>query len=286
MQMVAATKMRKSQQVALAARPYAKLALGLLSRILRENQIQQMGPLVNPNESGKDALVVVTSDKGLAGSFNGAVLRAAWNKKEELEAKGRSIEIVAVGRKAKDFFGARGYVPAESFLHFSDIVSIHDIIPLADWIIQAFKQGKYGHVYFSSTLFLSALVQKPKITQVLPLEASLLSEIVAGIVPKTGKYADLSEKEDAFVEHLFEPSRFEIAERLCEDLTRVQIAHILFESNASEHSARMIAMKNATENAQQLQETLVLQLNKARQAGITQEVAEISTAKEALQSEV
>lgn len=295
MEMVAAVKMRKSQEVALRARPFAKKALNLLSRLSAAQEFADKGIFwqASPHDSrqrvwreakpGKTCLIVVTSDKGLAGSFNSQVLRLAlqWMAKEE------NVEVVAVGRKARDYFRARGIVLAAEFFSFSDILTLADVAPLADWVLSAFGQEKYARVMIVSTKFISALNQKPEVRQVLPFDMEELTEVVQGIVPKGGRYAELQEKEqkENVPVSLLEPSPESIFELLARDLAQVAILHFVFESNASEHSARMVAMKNATENAQDLKEELELALNKARQGAITQELAEIATAKEALSKE-
>jgi F-type H+-transporting ATPase subunit gamma len=296
MQMVAATKMRRAQEAALHARPYAKKAFSLLLHLLQYAQTEGISGIYlgandrnnNKREADKPiALVVVTSDKGLAGNFNSAVLRRAIQVKEKLENES-FVEIVAVGKKGKDFFRARHAVIAAEFFKFSDIVTLSDITPLMDWIMQAYEQNKYEKIVFCSMQFISALVQKPATHQLLPLEREELQEIIENIVPKTGLYANYKEEVNSTNENLsyiLEPSIKEVLDELVRDLIRVMIVHLIFESNASEHSARMIAMKNATENAENLMETLNLQLNKARQAAITQELAEVTTAKEALTSE-
>lgn len=305
MQMVAATKMRKAQESALSARPYAKKAFSLLLHLLQYAEAEGISGLYlgGNNQNGKKekmekpiAFVVVTSDKGLAGSFNSAVLRLANHWKEEKESAGKEVEIVAVGKKGRDFFKLRGGVIAAEFFKFSDIVTLPDITPLMDWILQAHEQKRYEKIVICSMQFISALIQKPAIRQILPLEKEELEEIIENIVPKTGRYAELVKDEAASTKtsasqsnqqlpYLLEPSARAILDELVRDLIRVMIVHLIFESNASEHSARMIAMKNATENAENLMETLNLQLNKARQAAITQELAEVTTAKEALTAE-
>ena len=293
MQMVAATKMRKSQEFALNARPYAKKSLSLLHNLLQYSQAEGVsGMYWNAKATGMVALVVVTSDKGLAGSFNSAVLRTASKWKEEQEsAQGgaKKVEIIAVGKKGRDFFKARGGEIAAEFFQFSDIVHLSDVTPLMDWVGEAWEQERYEKVVFCSTQFVSALVQKPAISQVLPLQREELEKIIENIVPKTGKYAQIAEQEkndeNNNVQYVLEPSAKDILEQVVRDLVRIIIVHLVFESNASEHSSRMMAMKNATENAEGLIDELNLELNKSRQAAITQELTEIATAKEALTSE-
>lgn len=281
MQMVSATKMRKSQEVALRARPFAKEALSLLRGLVGHQEVlEQESIYFKKPEEGKTCLIVATSDKGLCGSFNSQVLRLAL---EWFSGK-RDVDIVAVGRKGRDFFKNRGIMPVAEFLQFSDIVSLHDVAPLSEWVLKAFEEGRYERVVIVSTQFFSALVQKPDIRQLLPLDMEELKDAVKNIVPKQGKYADYNSEENGKEElsHLLEPSAEVILQSLVQDLVKVQILHYIFESNASEHSSRMVAMKNATESAEFLQDELQLALNKARQAAITQELTEISTAKEAL----
>jgi len=292
MQMVAATKMRKAQEVALRARPYARKSLALLLHLLKYAEKEETQRIFGLNQANaKIALIVITSDKGLAGSFNSAVLRAAARFVEE---RG-DADIVAVGRRGRDFFRNRGlpagrhgaHIAAE-FFQFSDIVSFGDVKPLADWVLQTYEQQEYGTIAVCSTQFVSALVQRPAVRQIFPLEIEQLRQAVEDIVPKTGKYSELALQEEEIVRDLnyvLEPSREQILQTVVRNLIRVHIAHLVFESNASEHSARMMAMKNATENADRLQEELTLALNKARQTAITQELTEISTAKEALTAE-
>ena len=286
MQMVAATKMRKSQEVALNARPYAKKSFALLLHLLKQsNGEETQSVYMKQNNSKKTALVVITSDKGLAGSFNSSVLRGAYKFYEE----NNQPDIIAVGKKGRDFFKARGATIATEFFQFSDIATYADIKPLADWIGHAYETQQYGKIVVCSNQFVSALAQKVEIRQLLPLEIAALEQTIQGIVPKTGKYSELAAQEQSAISNqqsfVLEPSREEILKSLVRNLLQVEIAYLVFESNASEHSSRMVAMKSATENANRLKDELTLALNKARQAAITQELTEISTAKEALTAE-
>ena len=310
MELVSATKMRKSQEVALRARPYAKKAFSLLTHILEHTSTEGLvgrlwqakagtvpaSGVVSTEERERIALVVVTSDKGLCGNFNSAVLKAAMKWKEEQESPpaggGKSVEVVAVGRKGRDFFRSRGVEATKEFFQFSDIITLADIAPLADWILEVYEKEEFDRVVFCSTRFISVLSQKPNVQQILPLEREELEKIVEGIVPKSGRYSDWlvghslgEERVAGDIPYVLEPSAQIILEELVRELVRVAIVHLVFESNASEHSARMMAMKNATDNAEELIENLNLALNKSRQAAITQELSEISTAKEALTSE-
>jgi len=269
MELVAATKMRKSQEVAFRARPYAKKALSLLRNLLissGEENLVGLSHFFKRTGIKKECLVVVTSDRGLCGAYNSQVLRAAWRFSQEHE----DSAIVAVGRKANDFFIRRGKTLANSFAHFSDITTLADVEPLANWLLLNYKTHAYDQIIFCSTVFISAFKQRVELQEILPLDIEALEKIIGskgGMEP---------------IPYMFEPSRALVFEKLVEELVKVEIVHLVFEANASEHSSRMIAMKNATDNAQGLLDTLILQLNKARQSAITQELAEITSAKEAL----
>ncbi len=295
MQMVAATKMRKAEGVALRSRPYAKKAMTLLHHVFayaQKEELLESNPLfkkrdVVDKEKEKICLVVVTSDKGLCGAFNNSVLRTALRLREE-HARAARFDVVTVGRKGRDFFRKREVPIAAEFSYFSDAVTASDIVSLIDFVMSKYNNGEYDKILFCSTNFISALRQKVEVRQALPLSLESLEKLIAGIVPKTGKYSDLGEQEEIKripSPYLIEPSAKEVFEQLVSLLVRVEILHFILESNASEHSARMIAMKSATENAEDLIETLTLELNKARQSAITQELSEITTAKEALSAE-
>lgn len=281
MEMVSATKMRKAEEIALQSRPFAKESLSLMRNLL--SYVKHNGKIESHYfkraNIKNSCLVVVTSDKGLAGAFNSNVLRKATTFIKE----NPDYDIVTVGKKAKEFFEKRDVAIVNSFDHSSDTVTLTDVAPMSDWLIEQYKKHSYDSISFCSTIFISALVSKVEISEVLPLTVPELEEIIKRIVPKTGKYSDIQNNGNGNnVEYTFEPSPSEVFENILEDLVRVEMLYMIFESNASEHSSRMMAMKTATESAKDLIDELTLDLNKARQAAITQELAEISTAKEAL----
>ena len=283
MEMVAATKMRKAQEVALRARPYAKYALSLLrSLLLLEGgeELRVQSHFFKEINRKNPCLVVVTSDKGLCGGFNSQVLRAALKFREEYP----DSSIVTIGKKGKEVFERRGIPVLKSFADFSEIVTLADIEPVIQFLIGEYAQHRHDTIAFCSTQFISALVQKVSLYRVLPITIDELEKTIQAIIPKSGKYSDMQNGEEKVgtVVSLLEPNAKVLFEELIEDLIRVEILHLIFESNASEHSARMLAMKNATDNAEDLQEELQLLLNKARQSSITQELSEIASAKEAL----
>ena len=290
MELVSAAKMRKSEETALSARPYAKKALNLLRNIARQESKQKVrSPYFKKKAGSKICLVVVTSDRGLCGAFNSQVLRAAL-KYINAQQGAKVMDVVAVGKKSRDYFKRAGIQPKASFYDFSEIATLSDIKPLADWLIAKYHDKEYNRIVFCSTSFISALKQKVGISQVLPLTIKSLENIISNIVPKYGKYSEIQnnkkeEEEETAEVYIFEPSSQAVFDELVLDLIKVAILHLIYESNASEHAGRMVAMKNATENAENVVQTLEKQLNKIRQEEITRELIEMSSAKEALSSE-
>lgn len=284
MQMVAASKMRKAEEAALAARPYAKKALELLRGILNVAANEELrSPYFGETEGKCVCVVVATADKGLCGAYNSAVLRSAAKFVDAAIANGATVEVVAIGKKGKDFFERRGVTVAGHFTRFSEIATLYDADPVAQWIIAAFAAKTYDRVVYCGTAFLSALVQKAGVSDLLPLTLANITTIIKSIIPKTGRYSGLQDVEkppEKF--YIFEPSKTALIEELTLYLVRVAVLHLILEANASEHAARMVAMKSATENAEEVAHTLTMALNKARQETITAELIEMSSAREAM----
>ncbi len=285
MEVVSATKMRRSQEFALRARPYARSALALLKNIL--GRAAALPALLTPRPPGRSLIVAVTSDKGLAGALNANVLRnaAAWIA--EKESSRASWSAIAVGKKAKEYFERRGAPAEASFTGFGDYTTLEETRPIASIVIQGFLDRRWDEVWVVYTNFRSTLAQETARKKILPASVASVEEVVKGILPERGRFAyvaEFAERQKYNYEYAFEPSPEAVLEPLAEQLLRMHIHHIILESNASEHSARMVAMKNASENARELIGTLTLQYNKARQAAITQELVEITAGREALES--
>lgn len=286
MEAVSATKMRKSQEFALRARPFALSALGMLQNVLTRSA--ELPPiLAGRGDIRTKALLVVTSDKGLAGAFNANVLRRAeewigFQRKERMP-----FRLVAVGKKAKDYFGKRGYPIEESFVGFGDFSEIRETTPIAETIVNGYMYGLWDWTDAVYTNFRSTISQEATVKRILPANKESIEEIVAGILPERGKFAKKNNVQESALtyhyEYAFEPSSQEILSQLIPLLLRMHIHHIILESNASEHSARMVAMKAASDNAKELIGNLQLVFNKTRQAGITRELSEITAGKEALE---
>lgn len=288
MEAVSAVKMRRSEMLALRARPYAIAALEVLKNVRRglPEEATFLSPLLEERPAKKTLVVVFTSDKGLAGSFNGVVLRKAQNLMAKIRSEGRESSVVAVGKKAKSFFARRKTDIAAEFFGSGDFGAIGEIEPLASFVVNFFSDKRADEVMLVYTNFISALRQEVTVRKLLPFTVESLEAIVAGIVPERGKYANMPEAIGAggaaTPEYSFEASPAEVLAKLLPALVRVELYHATLEANASEHSSRMVAMRSASENASELRKDLIVLFNKARQAQITKELAEITAGAEAL----
>ena len=287
MEAVSATKMRRSQEFALAARPYAESALRLLGNI-GQKTVRKIHPLLE-RRRGKDiCLIVITSDKGLCGGYNSGVLRKAQEYLDK-NSESKNIDIITVGKKSRDYFKFRGYEIAEEFIGFGDFVKLEETMPIAERILFDWQEKKYSKIVCAFTNFVSTLRQEAVIRQVLPITKKGIKELVKGIVPEKGRYAGEKEKKvdsqfSTFnYRYIYEPSREKVLNKLLPLLVEIQVHYMILEANASEHSARMVAMKNASENAEEILEELNLFYNKARQAAITREITEVTAGREALE---
>lgn len=292
MEVVSATKMRRSQELALNARPYAFAAFELLANASRKLSPKEPLPaLLSDNGSKKTLAVVICSDKGLAGSFNANVLRKALSVIAS-SASGRTkqssepgIDLVTIGKKGREFLGYRGYTVVKEFMGHGDYVDITEITGLHDFISEKFLDGTYGKVVCVYTNFLSTLRQEAVVREILPIRKENVLAMIEGLVPKSGLHSEVSsDKYQVTSEngYLFEPSKEKVIQELVDRLFKMVLYHIQLESNASEHSARMVAMKTASDNAKEIVNDLTLEFNKGRQAKITQEIVEITGGAEAV----
>lgn len=284
MEVVSATKMRKSQEFTLRARPYAVASLEMLKNLLSRTPV--LPPLLQVRPVKTSALLVVTSDKGLAGAFNANVLRRAeaWIAAQK-EAR-RAFTLITVGKKSRDYFSRRREPIQQSFWGFGDYSTLEQTLPVAETVLNGYLVGVFDEVEAIYTNFRTTLLQEAVLKKILPVTREGVEEIVRGILPERGRYAVTSYQLPVIkytYEYKFEPSTEEILNELIPQLLRMHIHHIILESNASEHSARMVAMKNASDNARELIEELTLEYNKSRQAGITRELTEITAGKESLE---
>lgn len=275
MEAVSAAKMRKAQVTAVAGRAYAKAALGILARVSGSASLAR-SPFVEVRPIAKALYVVITSDKGLAGSLNSAVLKATLADIGSLGLSKDTAHIVAIGRKANDFFKNRGFSIESYFENADDRISSDMIEKVVNEAAFRFSSGAVDTVRIAYQSFISTFEQKPTVRTMLPLSLPDISRIVAEIIPARGKFADMNNGTiTAPAHYAVEPSEEEVLMSLMPRLVSIFTYHALLESKASEHSARMVAMKSASDKANEFVRDLTIDFNKARQAGITREVSEI-----------
>jgi len=271
MQMVAASKMRKAQQAALAGRPYATLMNAVLANVTK-HACDFSHPLMEVREEKKRGVIVVSTDKGLCGALNSNLLREAGKFDT-----GTTIYITA-GRKASQFIARTKRSLAAEFT-YKDAPLFSEARAISKFAREMFTKGEVDRVDILYTRFVSTLNQKPEARQLLPVGE--IKPVTAGVspAPEEEQQQELSGTQ----EFLFEPSPEQVLGELLPHSLNFQVYQILLEAKASEHSARMVAMKNATDNAMQLIKDLTLEYNKLRQANITKELLEISSAAMALE---
>jgi F-type H+-transporting ATPase subunit gamma len=282
MEAVSAVKMRKSQERALAGRLYAASALSLLERLASTADFSRY-PLMQERK-GKTAFVVVTSDKGLAGSLNSAVIRAVEKEIATRTLDKKDVVMIGIGRRGADFFANRGYEMRAKHENVSDAVREEDMRTVTDNILKWHADGEIGTAVIVYTNFLSTFEQEAVVRQIVPIVPKTLADLVAHIRPVKGKYAPSLEdrREKAPASYTIEPDAESIVQFLLPKLLNVAVFHALLENKASEHSARMVAMKNATDNAKEKARQYTRTFNKVRQAAITREISEITSGIEAM----
>ncbi len=282
MEAVSAVKMRKSQERALGTRAYAAAALSALERLAGSADLSRH-PLMQPGK-GKLALVVITSDKGLAGSLNSGVLKKA---ESEIAARGlaeRDVAVFAIGRRGADHFASRGYDVRLRRENVSDDVSEADVRAIAEALIALHAEGGIGAAAVVYQNFISTFEQHPSVRQIVPVTAETMRDFVKRIRPARGKYAPENPEtgEHQPAPYTVEPDAETVLAVLLPKLLTIAIFHALLENKASEHSARMVAMKNATDNAKERAKQYTRLFNKIRQATITREISEITSGIEAM----
>jgi len=255
MQFVAASKLRRAQESTLSARPYSEKIDEVLADVAAVLGSEDHPLLADPTGS-KRLLILITTDRGLAGPLNTNTIR--FISREITEHAG-DIAVVSVGRKGRDAM-RRARVPIEAhFAGFGDKPTFADVLPLARLITEDFLSGEYGRIDLVYSRFISTLAQRPVMDQLLPIEPSEDTEGIPGN------------------QFIFEPSPAAVLEQLLPRYVAARLFHAVLEAKASEESSRMVAMKNATENAEDLIDDLTLAYNKVRQSNITREMIEIAT---------
>lgn len=280
MEAVSAAKMRKTQSQAFSGRPYARAALSILTRVAGSGDLSSH-PLTQSREVKRIALVVITSDKGLAGSLNSGVLKRAQQAVAAYEKD--AVTIYAYGRKGEEYFRRRGYAIEQAFENKRDDIELAVTEELGRALSDGFLAGTFDEVIATYSNFKSTFEQVPTARRLLPLSVETLSLIVADIQPVKGKWSDEVSLQ-APASYSVESSAGDILGVLVPRLVAVSIYHMLLEGKASEHSARMVAMKNASDKSKERTRDFTRLYNKIRQAAITREVSEIVSGREALAS--
>jgi F-type H+-transporting ATPase subunit gamma len=275
MEMVAAARLRRAEQRIASLRPYAD-ALRRMTREAAEaaGRVPNM-PILMEHESVQNVgLLLVAGDRGLAGAFNSQIVRAGVAASREEEVEGRKSLFFASGRRPASSLTFRGLEPVESFTGFSDRPSFADARRIASRLIAAYVDGEVDRVDIFYNGYVSAITQVVRRETLLPLQqASILDEGGHSSDADSASSGGEEPQQRALVE--YEPDPDEILGRLVPDYVEISVFRALLESTASEHGARMTAMRNASENAAVLIDDLTLEMNRARQAAITQEILEV-----------
>jgi F-type H+-transporting ATPase subunit gamma len=267
MQMVAASKMRKAQNLALAGRPYSTLMNRVLVS-LQQRTDSKLHPLLQVREVKKELVVVISTDKGLAGALNTNLLREAANFDPN------KTNYVVAGRKARQFL-ARTRRDMMADFELKDAPSFPETKEIAKFCVEKFLSGEVDKVSVLFTHFINTINQKPVVRTLLPISSFELPQAAA-------EGATSQDCADPMIGYLFEPTPETVLDVMLPYYVHYQVFQMILDARASEHSARMVAMKNATDNAKQFIKDLTLEYNKMRQASITTELLEISTAQMAV----
>lgn len=263
MELVAASRMRRAQQRVLASRPYAermRLMLADLSALTRSEEAARF-PLLASRPLQRAQVILITPDRGLAGALPTNMIRRAV--RFILDEVGAPVSLVTVGRKGRDFMIRSGRQIEAEFTAIGESPTLLDLRPITQIAISDYEKGAVDAVYVIYPRFINTLSQRPEVLQVLPVQAP---------AEPTGQYTDF----------IFEPDPRVVLNSLLPRFVEIQIYQAVLDSIASEQSARMVAMRNATDNAKQLISDLTLTYNKVRQAGITTEILEIAAGASAL----
>lgn len=268
MKMVAASKLRRAQMAIVNMRPYAKKLNEILQNVSSNDQSEE-NTFGIERPVNRVLLVSITSNRGLCGAFNANVIKKTRLLVEDdfKNLPWENVEIITIGKKASEFFSKKGFNHIGSYDRFFDNLSFEVINPLAEEILEKFSKKQYDKVIIVYNQFKNAATQYTVAEQLLPISQK-------SVQGKTGSNTS----------YLFEPSKEEILSSLISSILKVQFYKTLLDSFASEHGARMTAMQQATDNAQEMLRDLKLKYNKARQASITGEILEIVGGAEALKN--
>ncbi len=266
MELMAASKMRRAVAAVLRTRPYVRLAQETIEAVRARLGESTTHPLLASGRGDRELVVLFTSDRGLAGGFNVNMIRFALEKMKGMH----DVDIIAVGKRGSDAMQRTKKNVVASFVELGNAPKYADIVPVARLALDGFTNGKYRRVHLVYTDYVSGVSQVPTATVVLPY----------GEWEKRGT----KRENEGGSEYTIEPNPETLLSTVIPNLVMTSFFQALLESSASEHAARMIAMKNASDSAGEMMENLTFTYNQVRQAAITQEIAEISSGKAALET--
>lgn len=266
MEMVSASKMRRSQEQALKSRPYTHKLVEMLHTIAAFTETSLHPLLQQGNPDAPVAFVLISTDRGLAGSLNANLFRAAV---KEMDASPNCV-FITVGKKAKEFALKSGKTIVAEFSKLPDSLSLAQVMPISSVLTDGFLAGQFSRVMTVHMQFVSTLTQKPEVNQLLPVATTEAQ----GLADQT----EATKEPELRKDYVFEPTAKEMLGILLPFYAENGFYQIMLEAKASEHSARMVAMKNASDNAKDVVSSLRLEYNKSRQAAITSELLDITTA--------
>ena len=307
MEMVSAAKLRRAQMRVMAARPFASKIAEVLGRIVEavqdpEQRLRLEHPLLARREVRRVLYCVITADRGLAGGYNANLIRAFEAARASEQAQGRQVEVVAVGRKVRDYLRRGGQAMRAEFVFIGDQADYGKAQEITRTLVEPYAAGEVDQVLLLYSQFVTATYSRPVLFPLLPIPEkgprpwpAMMPGMIAaasGLHDSRpgGQEADGSpgvqgsrrERERWVPPYIYFPSPSEVVGVLLARYAEVEVYRALLEAKAAEHGARMAAMRNASDNAEELIRTLTLSFNRARQASITKEVTEIVTGKEAL----
>jgi F-type H+-transporting ATPase subunit gamma len=275
MEMVSAARLRRAEQRIEALRPYARGIRMMTRRAVEAAEYIPGMPLLQDREQTRRvAIVAITGDRGLAGAFNSQIVRAANRRRQELEAEGADVVFYAAGRRGVSSLRFRGFDVEAEYTGFTDRPGFANARDIAQDIVTAFGDEKLDRVEITFNHYESPLVQTVETNVLLPIQQ--IEDVLAAEDEEEGQ----NDHKTAL--WLYEPDPEEILRRLVTDYVEISVFRALLESTASEHGARMTAMRNASDNASELIEDYTLEMNRQRQAEITQEIMEVVAGAEGL----
>jgi F-type H+-transporting ATPase subunit gamma len=256
MEMVAASKMRKAQERMEASRPYAEKIRTVIGH-LRKARPDYRHPWLDEREAKRVGYLIISTDRGLAGGLNANLFRLLLRDIREWQEKGAEVELCLVGRKAAQFFRRINLPIVASIQDLGDIPHVHELIGVIQVMLNGYSEGRLDRLFMAHNLFINTMSQRPVVTRLLPAETPDEEEL------------------QTLWDYIYEPSSIELLDGVLARYVEWQVYRGAVENVACEMAARMVAMKSATDNAGKLIDGLQLAYNKARQAAITQELAEI-----------